>query len=194
MIERIVVGALQTNCYIVYEGSDSVIIDPGDEAEKILEKLKDLNLNPTLIFLTHGHFDHIGAAEEIREKTGAKIYCSKDEAEILKSWKLNLSEYGNGLLAFSPDEVFSDGDTITVGSLEFKFMRTPGHTKGSFVIFLGDNLFSGDTLFSDGYGRTDFPTGNGEELWNSLRKLRSLDSDYNVFPGHSEPFYLKKRG
>jgi glyoxylase-like metal-dependent hydrolase (beta-lactamase superfamily II) len=194
MIERIVVGALQTNCYIIYEGFTAAIIDPGDEAEKILERLETLNLNPAAIFLTHGHFDHIGAAEEIREKTGAKIYCSKDEKEILGSFRLNLSEYGNNLLAFSPDEVFSDGDEILVGDLRFKFMRTPGHTKGSFVIFSEDNLFSGDTLFSDGYGRTDFPTGNGEELWNSLRKLRSLDSDYNVFPGHGEPFYLKKRG
>lgn len=194
MIERIVVGALQTNCYIVYSDNSAAIIDPGDEAEKILEKLNHLNLRPSLVFLTHGHFDHIGAAEEIREKTGAKIYCSKDEKEILGSFRLNLSEYGNELLAFSPDEVFSDGDTVSVGPLEFKFMRTPGHTKGSSVIFLGDNLFSGDTLFSDGYGRTDFPTGNGEELWASLKKLRSLDKDYNVFPGHGEPFYLKKRG
>lgn len=182
MVEKIVVGPLEENCYIVYEEKNSVLIDPGDEAEKILSRIKSLNVDLLAIFLTHGHYDHIGAVEAIRKKTKAPVYCSEKEKELLFNPALNLSE--DPPISLIPDHTFSDGDEVRVKDMEFRFMLTPGHTLGSAVIFYGDELFTGDTLFFGGYGRTDLPTGDMGEMRKSLRRLLSLEKNYNVYPGH----------
>ncbi len=194
MIKRIITGDLEENCYIVYSGKTAVVIDPGCEAEKIMESIFSLGVNVEAVLLTHGHYDHIGAAEAIREKTEAPIYCSSEEKEMLMNPELNLSEGKKDIISFLPDKVYSDGEIIRFGELEFKFMLTPGHTSGSAVIFQGDNLFTGDTLFSNGYGRTDLPTGDAHQMWVSLKKLLSLPENYNVFPGHGDFSCLKRRG
>lgn len=192
-IERIVTGELEENTYIVYKNGIGVVIDPGSQGEKILSFIKENNLTIKCILLTHSHFDHIGAAEFLKNKLGAEIICSEEERELLLSAELNLSAFYSERMEITPDKTFSDGEKLMVGELEFEFMLTPGHTKGSAVIFCGDSMFTGDTLFSDGYGRTDFPTGNWGELMKSLRKLRSIEENYKVYSGHGEESFLKRR-
>ena len=192
-IKRIVTGELLENTYIVYKNGIGVVIDPGCDGEMILSFIKEKSLNVKHIFLTHSHFDHIGAAEFLRNELGAEIFCSQEEKELLESAELNLSAFYSERMEITPDKTFSDGERLTVGDMEFEFMLTPGHTEGSAVIFCEDALFTGDTLFSNGYGRTDFPTGNHRGLLLSLRKLRSLEKNYKVYSGHGEDSFLKRR-
>ncbi len=192
-IERIITGELEENTYIVYKNGIGVVIDPGFDGEKILSFIKERGLDIKYIILTHSHFDHIGAAEFLKNKLGAEIICSEEEKELLESAELNLSAFYSGRIEITPDKTFSDGEKLTVGDMDFEFMLTPGHTKGSAVIFCEDSMFTGDTLFSDGYGRTDFPTGNWGDLMKSLRRLRGIEKNFKVYSGHGEESFLKRR-
>ena len=191
--KTVVTGELEENCYIVYENGVGVVIDPGDNAVSIAEFLRENGIKAEYILLTHGHYDHIGAAEEIRRITGAPVLCSDDEKELLLSPELNLSHEYSTDISLMPDGTFSEGDKITAGDLEFKFLMTPGHTKGSAVIICRDNIYTGDTLFSGGYGRTDLPTGSFDDIVKSLRKLRNLDVNYKMYPGHGESSLLQRK-
>ena len=187
ILERLVVGPFASNCYIVGSeiAGEGIIIDPGDEAEQILNKVKDLQLDIKLIALTHGHIDHIGAVKEINKATGAAICVHTDDAQSLKGWRMG-SILGSSYPAPPPpDRLLKGGDSIDIGDLHFSVIHTPGHTPGG-ICLLGEGVvFTGDTLFNYSVGRTDLDGGSGYQLINSLQtKIMVLPDDTIVYPGH----------
>ena len=190
MLEIIKVGVMGVNCYVTGEKNEAIIIDPGASAEKILGVLEYNNIKVKYIVLTHCHFDHILAVNEIKEKTGAKIVASKKECENLKNPDINMTGmYSRKPLSIVPDVLVSDDDKITSGSYEYTVIETPGHTSGGICLYCKEenNLFSGDTLFCTSIGRCDLPTGEYDTLINSIKtKLLCLPDNTNVFPGHED--------
>ncbi len=177
------VGPLKTNCYIVAsEQNNGVVVDPGFEAEKIVAKAKAAGVNVEYILLTHGHYDHIGAVEEVKKAfPGCKSVVMRADEDICKNPDLVLPGVTKGI---EPDMLVDEGDVIKVDELDFKFIATPGHTKGSACIFCGKKLFSGDTLFSRACGRIDLFGGSAKEMRASLKRLGEMEEDFEVFPGH----------
>ena len=164
---------LYTNGFLAV-GSEghAVAIDPAAPVQLFLQALEEEGATLTHIFLTHGHFDHIGSVEALREKTGAKLYMNSADAAFFK---------------LSPDESFADGEAVQVDDMAFTPIFTPGHTPGSVCILCGEWLFSGDTLFAGDIGRTDLPGGDPAEMRRSLQKLvKSVPGNPTVFPGHEE--------
>ena len=159
MIKRLVVGPLQENCYIVGNGKSCVIIDPGDEADHIINEVENEHLEVKGIFVTHGHFDHIGAVNELKSYYHAEVYATKDTSDMMLNWDENLSVMIGGE-KYIVDDVKIIKDTIEVDGLSFKVYETPGHAKGSCLYYYESEnaLFTGDTLFRGGCGRIDFPT------------------------------------
>lgn len=191
----VVTGALLENAYIATDGESgtAVVIDPGDDARKIEEQIDRLGLKVPYILLTHGHADHIGAVDELRERYHAKVAVHEKDAEMLTSGTSNLSSFMGVPFSIGPaDILLKDGDTVEVGNLALHTLHTPGHSQGS-VCFLGDGvLFSGDTLFEDSIGRTDFPGSSMEEMRTSLQRLKMLAEDYDIYPGHGASTTLKR--
>lgn len=188
-IRHIVVGEIQTNCYIAGadNGSSCIAVDPGDEAGRIIEIAERDGRNITAVLLTHGHFDHIGAVDEIRNGCGAKVYACIREKELLASPSLNLSSGFNENLSEKADVYVKDGDVVNEAGLKLRVIETPGHTSGGVCYYSEPDrvLFSGDTLFEASVGRTDFPTGNAGILVSSIRdKLFVLPDEVEVYPGH----------
>lgn len=183
------VGGLGTNCYIVSDDSGhAAIIDPGGDAQRILNTVKQKNLTVDFILLTHAHFDHIMAIEELCDATGAQILVGAADAPMLYDAQLNLSAmvYPAQAVEMTAHRLLFDGEIIHVGDVTLTVMETPGHTRGS-VCYLGEDvLFSGDTLFAGSIGRTDLPGGDMTVLRRSLERLAALDGDYTVYPGHGE--------
>lgn len=179
-----------TNCYVVMDENtkETMVIDPGGEAEKIIEMLEILQSNLKYIYLTHCHGDHIGAVSELKRKKGGKILIHRDDAEGLDNEKINLSSCINmGEIELEADSRVDDGDLIHLGELEFKVIHTPGHTKGSTSLYCEKEglLFSGDTLFRGTWGRTDLPTSSFESIIKSItNKLLVLPDKTIVYPGH----------
>ncbi|MBR4308212.1 MAG: MBL fold metallo-hydrolase [Oscillospiraceae bacterium] len=171
----LVLGDYQVNCYLVSDDSGkTVIIDPGYEAEKILRVVKEKELQIEAIFLTHGHFDHIGAVKPLSQALGCAVYLQPKE--------VTLPPYlTQGLLHYT--EEYGQDDEITVGALSFRVLETPGHTNGSVCLLCEDCIFTGDTLFAGSCGRTDLG-GSMLEMLSSLKKLSDLKGNYKVFPGH----------
>jgi glyoxylase-like metal-dependent hydrolase (beta-lactamase superfamily II) len=171
-IKRLILGPLFTNCYVLTSKEEAAVIDPGGESKKILEEIEDKKLK--YIILTHSHLDHIFSAVKLKEKTGAKILTHANEKESLK---------------IEADEFLEEGDEIKIGEEFLKVILTPGHTKGS-ISLIGENfIFTGDTLFKDGYGRTDLPGGSPEEMEKSLKKLSELmEPGIKIYPGHGEVY------
>ncbi len=184
-IKTLAMGSIGTNCYVVSDDAgNAVIIDCDGDPRPLYFYISEFNLKPTHILLTHGHFDHIGAVEAVKEKYGSKVVAGKDEFGILTDPAANCSIYGGGAITVLPDELVSDGDSIIVGDMKFDVLFTPGHTEGSLCYILGDNIFSGDTLFQGSCGRTDLATGDWSTILRSLKLLRDLPGDYTVYPGH----------
>lgn len=188
--KQLILGGLQTNCYIVYnEANEAVIIDPATSFARIKESITSLLLKPQAVLLTHGHFDHMMAADELRKEYNIDIYAHELEQEVLTLPAYNLSAPFMGeAYSLKADKFFKDGDELKLLGTEFKVIYTPGHTIGSSCFYLKDYkmLFSGDTLFYQSYGRYDFPTGSGRQLSESIKtKLMKLDDDVSVFPGHN---------
>jgi glyoxylase-like metal-dependent hydrolase (beta-lactamase superfamily II) len=177
LIKTLEVGALGTNCYVVTdeETLNCAVIDPGAESGTILNYIDDARLKLTAILITHGHFDHIMAVAEIVRETGAPVFITEaDKGELQNTTPLK------------------DGGRVTVGNLEFEVIATPGHTPGGVTFKCQDALFTGDTLFKDSCGRTDFEGGSMEVLQKSLRRLAELPGDYEVYPGHDVATTLQK--
>ena len=189
IIEKVVVGPFATNCYIVGDEStkEGIIIDPGDEAKKILKRVNELGLDIKLILLTHGHIDHAGALKEVKEATNAEVAIHIDDA--------NFERYrSSGLILGlfyphppAPDRLLKDGDTLDIAGMRFEVLHTPGHTAGGICLLRDGIVFSGDTLFNYGIGRSDLFGGNHSQLLESIRsKLLVLDDDTVVYPGHGD--------
>jgi glyoxylase-like metal-dependent hydrolase (beta-lactamase superfamily II) len=189
IIKMLPVGPIMANCYIVgcEETLKAAIIDPGDEAGRILQAVADSNLSVTHIVNTHGHFDHVSANKDIHAATNAPILIHALDAPMLD--KISASAANWGLSAEDsppPDRNIDEGDTIEVGNITLKVIHTPGHTPGGISLFADGHLFVGDTLFAGSIGRTDFPGGNFETLKSSIQdKLFTLDENIRVHPGHN---------
>ena len=192
-IDRYVVGVGAANCYIVYDESlEAVMVDPGGDEERLLGVISEKGLKLKYIMLTHGHFDHIMGVHGIKASTGAEIIIAGGDAGCLESPESSLAgRVRLELIAEKPDHIAQDGSRYRVGGLEFEYILTPGHTKGSAVIRCGQTLFTGDTLFAGDCGRCDLPGGSYAEMLDSLERLYQLEGDYDVLPGHEEETTLE---
>jgi len=187
-IEWIVVGPLETNCFLVYSenNSECVIVDPGAEPDKIIKGVREYKLKPVMIVNTHGHVDHVGANKAVKEEFDIPLYIHKSDLKLLKS--AMQSAFGLMIGAQKsppPDGFLKEGDTIELGGSHLEVLHTPGHSPGS-ISLLGDGfILSGDILFRGGVGRTDLPGGSWEKLKESIKnKIFSLPANTLVLPGH----------
>jgi len=191
-IKRLVLGLVRTNCYIVYseETKKAVIIDPAADSRRIMEEISGLGVVPEAVLLTHGHFDHMLAAESLKNGYQIPICVHKADAELVKHPDLNCSQqFLHMAYAISANEELEDGQNLRFLDGAFTVLSTPGHTEGSCCYYAkNDNvLFSGDTLFQGSVGRTDLPTGSTAKLVNSIReKLFMLPEDTLVLSGHGD--------
>lgn len=181
-------GPLGTNCYIIINGGEALIIDPGGEANKVIEKLSEKNATPNAILLTHAHFDHIGAVEDLRNHYDINVYLHENEKDWLLDPNLNGSYkfIGNEIKTKQAEHSLSEG-ALTISSFTFNVNHTPGHSPGSatFVFEKEQWIFGGDVLFYGGVGRTDLRGGDMSQLVQSIQnKFYSLPDDYIVYPGH----------
>lgn len=195
-IETLVLGAVSTNCYLLIneETKETIIVDPAALASKIENRIEMLGLKPVAILLTHGHFDHILAAHELRTTYRVSIYALKEEEELLGSPDLNLSSSFGEQVNLKGDHYLGDQDEINLAGFSVKVLHTPGHTSGSACYYIKKEgvLISGDTLFEASIGRTDFPTGNSQALINSIKeKLFVLPGETMVYPGHGNPTQIE---
>ena len=190
-IGRMVIGAVGTNCYFLYrEGNkECVVIDAPDRGRDIADTLKKNGFTVAALLLTHGHFDHIWGASELRSSTSAKIYALDEEREILEDSGLNVSADAGRPATVKANIFLRDGDVVKLADIDFKVIATPGHTKGSCCYYVEEAglLLAGDTLFAESVGRSDLPTGSGAVLCRSINeKLFVLPEDTKVYPGHGD--------
>lgn len=182
------VGEMQTNCYLVYEQpQDAVLIDPGAQAADILQVVRQKGTVIRAVFLTHAHFDHMMAAEEVKKACQAPLLVHGEERQGLEDGMLNLSLPMTGQnCCVKVDRFLSDSEVVEAGSLRLRVWHTPGHTRGSccYELEQARMLFSGDTLFYHSYGRTDFPGGSEEQMQQSVSRLLAISGDEQVYPGH----------
>lgn len=190
-IGRIVAGYVQTNVYFVYddENKKAIVFDPADDGQGIYDKLKASGIEAAAIFLTHGHFDHIYGVKALKELTGAKVYASIDEDDLLKDPELNVSAQTGRVCTVEADVLLKDSEEVEIEGLKVKMIATPGHTKGSCCFYFEEAgfLICGDTLFLGSCGRTDLPTGSGATIERSIQeKLMALPDEVRIFPGHGD--------
>jgi glyoxylase-like metal-dependent hydrolase (beta-lactamase superfamily II) len=183
-----VLGSVQTNSYIITNNNEAVIIDPEQDAGYFREKCRELQVTPVAILLTHGHFDHIGAVNGLKDALGLTVYAGRDEQELLSDPNLNGSaKMGRVPMKTTADVLVDDGGVLELAGLTVKIIATPGHTAGGVCYLFGDSLMSGDVLFADSFGRTDFPTGSQKALADSIiNRLFALPGDTKVYPGHGK--------
>jgi glyoxylase-like metal-dependent hydrolase (beta-lactamase superfamily II) len=190
IIKTVPVGELRTNCYIVASSKtkEAVIIDPGAEAEKIIEAIETEKLKPILIVNTHAHPDHVGANFELAEKYGIVAALGEDGYKMIEDYKGYFEEFsGLKIQDLSIEKLLKDNNMINIGELQLKVIKTSGHSKGSICLYGYGVLFSGDTLFAGTYGRTDIPGGSEEEMQKSIKRLMELPDETAVYPGHGSP-------
>lgn len=189
-VDFLELGMLPTNTYFVKneDTGDCLIIDPSDGADRIEAWLDQHKARPVAIYLTHGHDDHIGSVNELKRKYSLLCYISKEEEEFVQSTYYNLSDMFGHPRVIEPDMFFLDGQTLNVLGTKVQIILTPGHTVGSECFYFPEEkmLFSGDTLFQESVGRSDFPGGNTLALIGSVKKLMELPDDARVYPGHGE--------
>jgi glyoxylase-like metal-dependent hydrolase (beta-lactamase superfamily II) len=188
IIKTLPVGPIMANCFIVgcQETMQAAVIDPGDEAEKILQSVADSNLEVKTIINTHGHFDHVSANKRINAATNAPILIHALDAPMLEHISASAANWGlSAENSPAPQRTVTDGDTISFGNITFNVLHTPGHTPGGISLFTDGHVFVGDTLFAGSIGRTDFPGGDFATLKSSIQdKLFTLDDDVRVYTGH----------
>lgn len=189
VIERFLTGPIQVNTYLAYdeETKEGFIVDPGAYCPELTAKAKEAKVDIKYIILTHGHGDHIGGIEgHLKDFPDAKIVAYEDEAEMLENPQYNLSlEVCGRPVSVSADIYVKDKETLKVGNLELTFIHTPGHSKGGMCIYTAGHLFSGDTLFRQSIGRSDFYGGDYRVLINSIKdRIYVFPDETKVYPGH----------
>ena len=177
-VHNLPLGAYQTNTYIVHdsEAKSCAIIDPGYEADAILKTVSDLGLTVDAILLTHGHFDHVGAVKELAVETGCDVYLHPEDLTMPPMMTAGPLYYTHH---------YDEGDVLDLAGLTIRVLHTPGHTGGSVCLLIEDVLISGDTLFCHSCGRTDLPGGDPDAIMKSLARLKALEGNYRVLPGHN---------
>lgn len=188
VVYQVSVGPLQVNCFIVScnKTKEAIVIDPGEEGSRILQLIEQEGLIVSKVVNTHGHFDHIGANQEVIDKTGAELMIHKDDLPILQNARTHAEVYGLSVSPSpEPDKLLDQGDSFNVGELEFKVFHTPGHSPGGICLLSKGHLFVGDVLFSGSIGRTDLSGGDFDALVEGVReKLFNLPDETVVHPGH----------
>ena len=183
-----------TNSYLVAsEKNNAVLIDAPADADYILEQADLFGLTIKKIFLTHGHFDHIGAVADIVDKTGCEVYiCAFDKNKLTDENSMLVNHFMvHGYRKYEGEVItFTENDILKLDELEFDVVETPGHTSGSVCLICGNVMFSGDTLFARSCGRTDLPDGDPAAMKKSMKKLKELGGDLKVYPGHMQPTTL----
>lgn len=196
-INHYVVGMVQTNCYIVINGEtkECFIIDPGASGKQLAEKIRQDGLTPVAILLTHGHFDHAGGADDLAKEFDIKIYAHEAEEDTLHDPQKNVSWMVGAKESYDADIFLKDEEVIMLAGFEIKVLHTPGHTEGGCCYFIAEDnvVFTGDTLFAQSVGRTDFPGGSMSQIVRSIReklmtlnKAGNLETDIMVYPGHND--------
>lgn len=204
-LEQYVVGMVQTNCYVAINDStqECFVVDPGASGKQLAEKIREGGYTPVAILLTHGHFDHAGAAETLAKEFGVSIYAHEAEADTLKDPQKNVSWMVGTKESYKADVYVKDGEELNLAGFSIRVLHTPGHTEGGCCYYLPEEavVFSGDTLFAQSVGRTDFPGGSMSQIVRSVkdkllvlteRKSEHIDAlgqtktDITVYPGHNE--------
>ncbi len=184
--KTVVTGMLGENCHLVYKNGECIVVDPGDEPEKIISAINDLNLTPVAIFLTHTHFDHVGACSELSERLNLPVYVSEKDYKRSNAEKESVYHM-KGKIKSELVNFVSDGQEIVLGEMKFKVMETPGHSEGSVCYFCDDLMIAGDLLFREGIGRTDLDGGSTEKMKDTfINKILNLDESLTVLTGHGE--------
>ena len=192
-IYRLHLLPMDVNCYVVDTHAGAVLVDPGDKPWRIAEFLEEKKLTPVMVLHTHGHFDHIGADSALLEKYPLEICVHEKDAPMLLDPEESLAvRFGAPLKPVRPTRLLHEGERIEVGELSLTVLETPGHTRGSVCYYGNGVLFTGDTLFRDNVGRCDFPGGSKYVLSESLKRLRRLEGDCRILPGHGEETTLER--
>ena len=192
--EFILSGEFEVNCYVIYDDSSkkAIIIDPGQDGKKVIDKIEKLNLKPELLINTHGHFDHTYSDDIIRQKYNIPLAIHKDDTDMLADAGKNFSTIiGNPIIINKADIIFDKEETKETSFCKYSVIYTPGHSKGSVCILIDNLLFAGDTVFKNSIGRTDLYGGNYDELILSLQKIKKLSQNTIIYPGHG-PFTTLK--
>ena len=190
-IGRMVLGVCQTNCYFLYreDSKECIFVDPADQGANIYKAMTKNGFKIAAVLLTHGHFDHIWGTKELCELSGAKLYALDAEKEVLQDARKNVSSQVGRAYTTDADVYLKDGEEMTIADMTFQVIATPGHTAGGCCYYFKEAgfLVSGDTLFQDSVGRTDFPTGSMGTLVRSIKeKLFVLPDETKVYPGHGD--------
>lgn len=186
-VKKIISGRIEANCYIVYDTDTkkAAIIDPGEDGEKIIREIENGGFIPEMLINTHGHYDHVLSDELIRKKFNIPLAAHKYEVDMLADPYRNASAmFGTPESITAPEIQLTDGQKVKLSFTEFTVIHTPGHTKGGICLDFGNFLITGDTLFAGTIGRTDFPGSSYEEMMNSLEKIKKLDPEIIIYPGH----------
>ncbi len=191
-VEQYVVGPVMTNCYLAVNENtnEALVIDPGDAADMLIKKIKERNVTPAAVLLTHGHFDHASAAQALASEFGIKIYAHEKEKETLETPSCNLcGMIGEQGSRYHADVYVKDNEILNLAGFSIQALYTPGHTVGGCCYYIEREqaVFAGDTLFHSSIGRTDFPGGSMSALLRSIReKLMTLPGQTKVYPGHED--------
>ena len=187
-IQNLYPGGIASNCYLVSEGTDAVLIDCSASVDTVKAALAAVGATLRGILLTHGHYDHLMTQDEIKAAFGVQVYLHRGDEKFPETGLFNCYHVFTGFEASftPPDVLFDDGEVLTFGALSIKAIHTPGHTPGCCVLQTGNALFTGDTLMSCGYGRTTFPGGNTLAMRDSLQRLFSLPQHLFIDPGHGD--------
>ncbi len=195
IIKKLEVGPIMANCYILgcEDTKEAVVIDPGDEADRILTSLAESELKVKYIINTHGHFDHVGANKRMKEVTKATLMIHPDDEPMLSELSSSAAAFGlSSENSPKADKYLNDGDEISFGTITLKVIHTPGHSMGGVCLYTDGAVFVGDTLFKGSIGRTDLPGGNYNTLISSIKnKLLAFDEETIVYPGHGPETTIK---
>lgn len=177
-----------SNCYLLVSGNEAFVVDPSPSADAIIKRADENGVRIKAILLTHGHFDHVISAETLQSKTGAPIMIHRGDGDMLTDPAKNAYRlfFGQDRGFRAADRLLEDGEILTLGAESVRVMNTPGHSIGSSCFVTDDFIVTGDTIFAEGYGRTDLYGGNMQQLVSSLRALAKLSHDLVIYPGHGD--------